>query len=68
MNAVVLGTQARLRSFKKLKPLGLGELRNETNYIHYVILTMYICNLHLLFYSKTVVYILYILHLFPKLT
>ena len=52
MNAIVLGKHARLPSFIKLKPLGLWELKNATNYIHYVILTMYICNLRLLFYSS----------------
>ena len=44
MKAIVLGTHARLPSFIKLKPSGLWELKIATNYIHYVILTMYICN------------------------
>ena len=52
MNAIVLGKHARLPSFIKLKPFGLWELKNATNYIHYVILTMHICNLRLLFYSS----------------
>ena len=52
MNAIVLGKHARLPSFIKLKPSGLWELKNATNYIHYVILTMYICNFRLLFYSS----------------
>ena len=57
MNAIVLGRHARLPSFRKLKPLGVWELKNATNYIHYVILTMYICDFHLLFYSS--IYSLY---------
>ena len=52
MNAIVLGKHARLPSFIKLKPSGLWELKNATSYIHYVILTMYICNFRLLFYSS----------------
>ena len=52
MNAIVLGRHARLPSFRKLKPLGVWELKNATNYNHYVILTMYICDFRLLFYSS----------------
>ena len=52
MNAIVLGKHARLPSFIKLKPSGLWKLKSATNYIHYVILTMYICNFRLLFYSS----------------
>ena len=52
MNAIVLGKHARLPSFIKLKPSGLWELKNATSYVHYVILTMYICNFRLLFYSS----------------
>ena len=52
MNVIVLGKHTRLPSFIKLKPSGLWELENTTNYFHYVILTMYICNFLLLFYSS----------------
>ena len=65
MNAIVLGKHATLPSFIKLKPSGLWKLKNATSYIHYVILTMYICNFRLLFYSN--IYILYILHVFSQI-
>ena len=52
MNAIVLGKHARLPSFRKLKPLGVWKLKNATNCIHYVILSMYICDFRLLFYSS----------------
>ena len=52
MNVIVLGRHARLSSFIKLKPSGLWELKNATSYIHFVILTMYICNFRLLCYSS----------------
>ena len=52
MKAIVLGKHARFPSFIKLKPSGLWELKNATNDIHYVILTMYICNFRLIFYSS----------------
>ena len=52
MNAIVLGKHARLPSFRTLKPLGNWELKNATNYIHYVILTMYICIFFMFFPNK----------------
>ena len=36
----------------KAKTIGPLGIKNATNYIHYVILTMYICNFRLLFYSS----------------
>ena len=40
MNAIVLREHARRPSFIKTKPSSVWELKNATNYSHYVILTM----------------------------